>query len=170
MQVNSNIILSIRDEVQTQLGTMGYNAFLTEADLYAQTAAPADKRYIYIVDENIEPTSTICPLTVIEVQPIEGQTFELGNRAGRQFTVFFHCFGRTRGEAREIASYFQDNLNQGIAFNDYTSGSAVDYGYGKIERMASKPNVYSYPIPDNKMYARDVTNWYVVEFDARTKV
>jgi len=170
MQVNSNIIKSLQAEMEYQLGNMGYTAILYESALRAQTTEPTDKRFIYLTDSFIEPAKPMLPLVVIEAEEIEGEPFELGNRAGRKFTAFLHCWGRSRGESRDIASYIQDNLRTGIPFNDYTSGSAVSYGYGSIEVLSHKPDVYAYPIPDSKRYERSIDKWHVVEFDARTKI
>jgi hypothetical protein len=112
--------------------------------------------------------ATKLPFMIIEIRPIIGKQFEVGNRSGKTFTCYLHIFGQNRGARDDIASYLQENLPMGITYSDYTGGSAVDYGRGKIE-VQDTPTVDEYAVPSDKVEEASITNWSVVRFTAKVK-
>lgn len=170
LQTNTNIILSLRKMVKTQLTALGYAHVYGEQEMRAGTTA-TDRRYIYLIDQFVVPTKAYLPFVVLEVQDIVGAQFELGNRNGRTFEVYLHIWGRSRIERHDIASYLQDNIPTGIDYLDFSAdadGDGVDYGRGKIER-GDNVNVDNVAIPMQQITELSLLNASLVSFSARVK-
>ena len=161
MQTNRNIRLSLRDAIITNFQAFGITNVYTEAQMrqvWQGTLTPVDP-YIFFTDEFVQPQKTTLPLAVLEINRVEGNAFELGNRAGREFDVDLHVFGQTRGQREDIASYIQDAFPHGVTIYNYTSGSAGASTLGKIEMIDDSPTVTEEHIPDSKIEERSIYNW-----------
>lgn len=163
MEAIRNIRLSIKDVVVTTLQNIpragsgsGYNIY-TEADLRAGTTPTVP--YIYVLDEYTKPTQTTLPMFIVSVENMIYNQFELGNRSGRTFDVYFHIFAASRGERDDIAAYFQENFSSNIPYNDYTTGVGVDWGRGKIQYQPNGMTADNMIVPNSTITEASLYNW-----------
>jgi len=169
MQTNRNIRKSLQSAITTTFTTFGITNIYSEDQMRATwqgTFTPVNP-YIYFTDEFTVPQKTTLPTAILEINKMEGNAFEIGNRAGREFETSIHFFGQTRGQREDFASYFQDNFPHGVTIYDYTSGSAGASTLGKIEMIDDSPTVVEEHIPDSKIEERSIYNWNRVTWRSR---
>lgn len=170
MQANRNIRLSIRNNLATLLGNMGYAYIYTEADMRAGITPNSSGSYVYLVDSMTKPMATTLPFVVLEVTNITVIPYEMGNRHGRKLDVFVHVFGNSRGVRDDIASYLQDAYSEqgSIPYNNYSSGSAAAYSF-PIQLDGDGITVVDSPPPDREITEYSLANWSILSFSANTR-
>ena len=171
MQANRNIRLSVYNYTKTQLQGMGYAYVYSEYDMRTGITPNSSGSFVYLVDSMTKPMATTLPFVVLEIQNMRLEPFELGNRLGRCFEVFWHVFGNSRAVRDDIASYLQDSIMRdgSIVYNDYSSGSAV--AYPSTIQLDSRylVTVVDSPPPDREIQEYSLANWSIVSFTARTR-
>jgi len=167
MQANRNIRRSIYEYTKTKLTDMGFAYIYTEAQMRSGITPNSSGSYVYLVDSMTKPMATTLPFIVLEVQNIDAEEFEIGNRLGRNFDVFWHVFGNSKGVRDDVASYLQDSAKAdgSIPYNDYSSGS-VSMGFPI--QLDGRITVVDSPPPDNEIQEYSLANWSIVHFMART--
>ena len=130
MQKNREIRLSIRDRVSdlfsappTDSGFSVFNVY-NEIDYRNPDHVPTpNTAFIYLVDSYQLPVNTKLPLVVLEIERYRKESFELGNRKGRNIKAHIHVFGRNRGERDDLAGFMADYFGDSFDIKTYTQAS-----------------------------------------------
>ena len=164
MQANRNIRRSIYEYTKTKLTNLGFAYIYTEAQMRSDITPNSSGSYVYLVDSMTKPMATTLPFIVLEVQNIDAEEFEMGNRSGKNFDVFWHVFGKSRGQRDDIACYLQEHAkaDAAISYYDYSSGSGITMGF-PIQIMG-KIRVVDSPPPDKEIQEYSLANWAIVSF------
>lgn len=173
MEVNENIILSLKDHLTTRLTAMGYTNVYDISDMRnvpsGTLSLPTDKRYIFLTSTFQKPTVTTLPFIVLEAN-FDRETWQLGDDGDfRQIEVFVHVFGRSQSERNQLASYLQgaNGIGRSIPYNNYTSGSGIAQAY-PIQRTSGLRVDSAPPITNGQITEQSLANWNIVSFEAMT--
>jgi len=131
--------------------------------------------FIYIVDSNILPVATKLPLLVIEIQRYRKQSFEIGNRSGREVRAFINVFGRTRADRDDIAGFIADYFGNSLSIKTYTQAVPAGTEVEKAlvgDRIDVESMTISGPVEgrDEVEFGGSIIAWARVTLDIDTKL
>ena len=177
---NREIRLSIHDRLVTMFelpdaasGLTAYNVY--DEDEYRDDTHVEVFPFVYIVDSNILPVATKLPLIVIEVQRYRKQSFEMGNRSGREVRAFIHVFGRTRADRDDMAGFIADYFGNSLSIKTYTQAVPAGTEVEKAlmgDRIDVEQMSLSGPVEgrDEAEIGGSVSNWARVGLDIDCKL
>jgi len=177
---NREIRLSIHDRLVTMFelpdaasGLTAYNVY--DEDEYRDDTHVEVFPFVYIVDSNILPVATKLPLIVIEVQRYRKQSFEMGNRSGREVRAFIHVFGRTRADRDDMAGFIADYFGDSLSIKTYTQAVPAGTEVEKAlmgDRIDVEQMTISGPVEgrDEVEFGGSIMAWARVALDIDTKL
>mgnify|MGYP001615881445 FL=1 len=153
---------------------------LTAYNVYNETEYRDDTHveafpFVYIIDSDILPVITKLPLIVIEVLRYRKESFELGNRSGRQIRVYLHVFGRTRADRDDMAGFIADYFGNSLSIKTYTQSVPAGTEVEKAlvgDRIDVEQMSISGPVEGRDMVeiGGSILNWNRVALDIDTKL
>jgi len=173
--IQKSLMAHVRGLLKSPPTAAGLTAFsvYNEKDLIAINAG-ADlplNPFVFLLDTYMRAKVAALPMVIIEVFMIHKVPYELGNRNGRTQEANIHCFGRTRGERDDLASFMADYIGATFPVYTYVSGSAGDVGTF-LENAEIEPDVLVQFAPQaGQEIRRDASLdlWKYVNFRFRTK-
>lgn len=172
--LDRNLRRSIFDYCQNMLlyppiGTFtnSFNVYTGIKSQYRNKAFVPVRPFVFMIDRNLEPTTSRVPLIIVEVSGIAKTPFELGNRTGHIATVDLNIFGDTRGLRDDLIGYFRDNIGLTIDIFDYTSAGspAIDSA-----ELIDEPTSVLVSTGEEAELEGSLYNFGVVSFEILTKV
>lgn len=144
-----------------------FNVYTAIRDQYRNTSFVPTRPFVFMVDRNIEPTTSRVPLIVIEVEGLAKAAFELGNRNGHLASVNINIFGDTRGMRDDLTSLYRDYFGLTFPILDYTTSGSPSLGYAEL---LDEPTSVQVSVGEDVAEEGSLYNFNVVSFDIVTKI
>lgn len=93
---------------------------------------------LWLVKKNVRPTKARLPLLILKRGPFGWLPFEVGNREGQLGSYTLLIFGRTDGEASDLASFVKRNLDP-LPIYDFDETPKTLLYYAHLNNIASVP-------------------------------
>lgn len=146
--------------------TTGFNVYTAIKSQYRNPAFVPVRPYVFMVDRNLEPTTSRVPLIIVEISGIAKAPYELGNRTGHIGTADLNIFGDTRGTRDDLIGFYRDNFGLTFQVYDYTTAGSPAFDTAEL---LDEPTSVLVSTGEEVEFEGSLYNFGVVSFDFLTR-